>query len=282
MYSCTLLVLYHIHQLHKDYDLWQLAPHRQLVYICHCIHSFSHSLSILPNFTSSILTFMLNPLSLAFPTHWLSPSLYLLFSHVHLFSVPALPLILPSFSASHIYCHYLYLPASSRSLLFVQKIILFTSLTQNFARKRSVNMDTFMETLLLDFPGSTCSHFCVDNIHGSWTSLLPLLFSPAHSKPSTHVYSHCHPHPFPCYRYSPVTQVSSITFKALLYDFNFFLKVSLQHLHYQWTIVIFSSSNEALWMHNFILFQIFTFTWYSFTLQTCHPLPQIQLLLLSL
>lgn len=111
-----------------------------------------------------------------------------------------------SFSASHIHCHYLHLPASSPSLLFVEKIILFISLTQNFARKRSVNLDTRMETLLLDFASFTCSHFYMNNIHGSWTSLLSLLFSPAHSQTSSHVfsYSHCHPHPSPCYCYSPV------------------------------------------------------------------------------
>lgn len=56
-----------------------------------------------------------------------------------------------SFSASHIHCHYLYLPASSPSLLFAQKIIPFLSLTQNFTRKRSVNLDTLMKTLLLTF-----------------------------------------------------------------------------------------------------------------------------------
>lgn len=100
----------------------------------------------------------------------------------------------------------------------------------------------------------------MDNIYGSWTSLLPLLFSPAPSSPSSHVFSstHCHPHPFPCYCYSPVTQLSSTTFKALLYLFNFSLGVSLQHLHYQWTIVTFSASNEPLCMHSFTLLQIFT------------------------
>lgn len=59
------------------------------------IHPFSHSFSILPNFTFSVLTFMLNPFSLAFPSHWPSPSLHLCFSHIHLSSIPGLPFILP-------------------------------------------------------------------------------------------------------------------------------------------------------------------------------------------
>lgn len=42
---------------------------------------------------------------------------------------PLAPHFTTSFSASHVRCHYLYLPASSSSLLFAQKIILFISLT---------------------------------------------------------------------------------------------------------------------------------------------------------
>lgn len=112
---------------------------------------------------------------------------------------PLFPHFTTSFSASHIHCHYLYLPTSSPSLLFVQKIILFISLTQNFARKRSVKLDTLMEMPLLEFPGFTRSHSYMDNMHGSWTSLLPLPFSPVHSPLFSHVfsYSHCH--------FSPVT-----------------------------------------------------------------------------
>lgn len=89
----------------------------------------------------------------------------------------------PSFyHVSHIHCHFLHLWASPPSLLFVQKIILFISLTQNFARKRSVNLDTLMEILLLDFPSFTGSLLYMDNIHGSWTSLLSLCFHlPTHN-----------------------------------------------------------------------------------------------------
>lgn len=88
-------------------------------------------------------------LFLAFPTHRLSPSLHLPFSHVHSSSIPDLPFILPLF-----FCFPNTLPlpvSSSPRLLFAQKIILFISLTQNLTRKRSMNLDTLIETLLLDF-----------------------------------------------------------------------------------------------------------------------------------
>lgn len=116
----------------------------------------------------------------------------------------ACPLILhpcPSFYhlffCLHIHCHYLYLPASSPSLLFAQKIILFISLTQDFTRKWSVNLDTLMETLLLDFHGFAWSQSYMDNMHGNWISLLTLLVSPVHSPPSSHVFSYSHYHLFP-------------------------------------------------------------------------------------
>lgn len=257
MYSCTLLVLYHIHQLHKDCYLRQLTPHRQLVYICHCIHSFSHSFSTFPNFTSSILTFMLNPFFWPFP---------LTGSH-HLCISPTPVSTHPPSQACPSFYHLLFclpntLPlsvSSSPSLLFAQKIILFISLTQNFTRKRSVNLDTLIETLLLDFPGFTCSHSFMDNIHGSWTFLLPLLFSPAPSSPSSHVFSstHCHPTLFPVTAtplWHNYLQLHSKPFSNTLTSFWVFLCSINAH---QGTIATFAASNEPLWMHSFTLLQIF-------------------------
>ena len=186
---------------------------------------------------------MLNPFSLAFPTHWFSSSLHLPFSHVHTFSIPALPLILlPLFlppTNTVVICTF-WLPSLACSLLRRQSPspLYLPSLTQNVTRKGSVNLDTPIKTLLLDLPGLAPSHFSMDHVYESWTSLLLILFSPARSSPSSHVssYSHCcpthfPPHPFPSYRYSPLTQVSSATPKATLYHFNSFLSVSLCNVY---------------------------------------------------
>lgn len=187
---------------------------------------------------------MLNPFSLAFPTHWFSPSLHLPFSHVYTFSIPALPLILPPLFLPPTYtvtiCTFWLLPLACSSLRRQSPSPLYLpSLTQNVTRKESLNLDTPIKTFLLDLAGLASSHSSMDHVCGSWTSLLLLLFSPAHSSPSSHVSSHSHccptqfpPHPFPSYHYSPLTQVSSATPKATLYHFKSFMSVSLQLMVY--------------------------------------------------
>lgn len=182
---------------------------------------------------------MLNPFSLAFPTHWFSPPLHLL-PCPHINHSSFAPHSTTSFSASHIHCHNLCLLASSPSPLFASPLYL-PSLTPNVIRKGSVNLDTPIQTFLLDLPGLTSSRSSTDHVYGSWTSRwtsLLLLFSPAHSSPSSHVSPHSHccptqlpPHPFPSYHYSPLTQVSSATTKTTLHHCNSFLNVSLCNIY---------------------------------------------------
>lgn len=112
---------------------------------------------------------MLNPFSLAFPTHWFSPSLHLPLAHVHTFSIPALPLILPPLFLPPTYTVMIRtfcFPPLICSLLRRQSPspLCLPSLTQNVARKVSVNLDTPIKPLFLDLPGLASSHSSMDHV----------------------------------------------------------------------------------------------------------------------
>lgn len=192
----------------------------------------------------------------------------------HILCPSLAPYSTTTFSASHIYCHYLYLLASSPSLLFAQKIILFLS------HKIFLERDQWTWTPLW-------KHFC-------WTFLVSLAHASAwiiYMEAGLPSYSFCFHLP---------THHHHLMFSSSLIAISTLFPVTASPPR-QRSLQLHSkpfSITSPFWV---FLCNIYTINWphspsplllmnpcectaslhfrYLLTFQSCHPLPQIQLLL---